>query len=603
MGWKVFFYRVGEPRIYVPGILLVVVGLMTLVIRHPFYINILALILFYAAASSAWNLVGGYAGQLSLGHAAFFGIGAYSSTLLYLRFGISPWLGLLVGGFAAVVFAVAISYPCFRLKGHFFTLATIAFAEVMRILSMHFDNVTNGGVGLVISFKPGIANFLFRDKAAYAFIAYVFLLLMIAISFWIERSRLGYYLSAVRDDPDAAEATGVNTARYKLVVMIISAFFTAAAGTFYAQYACFIDPDIAFSIHFSVHLAMVSIIGGMGTILGPIIGSFILTPLDAFLRGWLGGFSAGLSFGVYGLVLILVVIYLPDGVIKLLRRTLFPLIEKLPRAHLPEEMSLPAAQVTSHAVSVHSEKENGPFFDVRNLNKHFGGITAVKDVSFQIHQGEILGLIGPNGAGKTTVFNLISGVLKPDSGSVTFQGREITHHRPPHRVVSEGISRTFQIVKPFKKMSVIENVMVGAFRNSRDVAEVVQKAEKTLAIVGLSRYRDQAASNLSIGDRKRLELGRALATESRLLLLDEVMGGLSPTEVGEMIQLLKSIAQSGVTLLIIEHVMKAIMTLSHRIVVLQNGGIIAEGRPEEIGTNPKVIEAYLGEEYLHVTSR
>ena len=602
MRWKKLFYRVGQPRVYVSGILLVLLGLMTIIIRHPFYANILVLILFYAAASSAWNLVGGYAGQLSLGHAAFFGIGAYCSTLLYLNFGISPWLGLLVGGFAAVLFAVGISYPCFRLRGPFFALATIAFAEVMRILSLYFEKVTKGGVGLVIGFKPGIANFLFHDKAAYAFIAYVFLLFMVAISFLIERSRAGYYLAALRDDEDAAEATGVDTARYKLLVMMISAFFTAVAGTFYAQYTSFIDPDIVFSIHFSIHLAMVSIIGGMGTIIGPILGSFMLTPLDAFLRGWLGGFSAGLSFAVYGLVLILVVIYLPDGIIKWLRQTLFPLIEKLPRVRLPEEISVPVSESISLIASPHQRKEALPFFSVRNLSKSFGGIGAVKDVSFEVHQGEILGLIGPNGAGKTTLFNLISGFLRPDSGSVLFQGRDITHHRPPHRVVLAGISRTFQIVRPFSKMSVIENVMIGSFKSSKNVVEVEQKAEQTLAMVGLSRYRNYLASNLSVGYRKRLELGRAVATDSKLLLLDEVMGGLNPQEVGEMIHLLKSIARQGVTLLIIEHVMKAIMMLSHRIVVLQNGEFIAEGNPEEIGSNPKVIEAYLGEEYLNATT-
>jgi branched-chain amino acid transport system permease protein len=602
MKWKMFFYRLGQPEVYVPGIFFVFLGLIILLIRHPFYINILTLIFFYAAASSAWNLVGGYAGQLSLGHAAFFGIGAYTSTLLYLNFGISPWLGLLVGGFAAAVFALGISYPCFRLRGPFFTLATIAFAEVMRILSLYFEKVTKGGVGLIITFKPGIANFLFRDKAVYAFIAFIFLLIMVGISFMIERSRSGYYLAAIRNDEDASEATGVDTARYKLFVTTISAFFTAVAGSFYAQYSSFIDPDIAFSINLSVHLAMVSIIGGMGTIIGPILGSFILTPLDAFLRGWLGGFSAGLSFAVYGLVLILVVIYLPDGIIKWLRQSLFPLIEKLPRVHLKEQVSVPTSKPTRIVIPLRERKEGLPFFSVRNLYKRFGGIAAVKNVSFEVHQGEILGLIGPNGAGKTTLFNLISGFSKADSGSVHFLEEEITHHRAPHQVVLTGIGRTFQIVRPFSNMRVIENVMVGGFKSSRNVAEVEQKAEEILAMVGLSRYRDYLASNLSVGDRKRLELGRALATDSKLLLLDEVMGGLNPQEVTEMIQLLKSIAQQGVTLLIIEHVMKAIMMLSHRIVVLHNGEVIAEGSPAEIGSNPKVIEAYLGEEYLNVTT-
>jgi len=315
--------QLGRPPVYLSILLLALLGLATLFVRQPFYLNILVLILFYAAASSAWNLVGGYAGQLSLGHAAFFGIGAYTSTLLYLKFGVSPWLGLPVGGALAVVFAIAISYPCFRLQGPFFCLATIAFAEVMRILATHFREITQGGVGLTIPFRPGLSNFLFADKAAYAFIAYVFLLVMICVSLLIERARAGTFLSALRDDEDAAEATGVNTSWLKLWVMMVSAFFTAAAGTFYAQYLTFIDPDIVFSLGFSIQLAMLSIIGGMGTIFGPILGSFILTPLDALLRGWLGGLYAGLGFLVYGLILIVVVIYLPDGLIKWLGRVCF----------------------------------------------------------------------------------------------------------------------------------------------------------------------------------------------------------------------------------------------------------------------------------------
>jgi branched-chain amino acid transport system ATP-binding protein len=221
-------------------------------------------------------------------------------------------------------------------------------------------------------------------------------------------------------------------------------------------------------------------------------------------------------------------------------------------------------------------------------------------VGFRIHSGEILGLIGPNGAGKTTIFNLISGFLEPDRGSIRFQGKEISRLRPPHRVALSGIGRTFQTVRPFSHMTVLENVLIGGLTSHNQVQAAREKALLTLDVVGLFRYRDHLASSLPIGDRKRLELARALATDSQLLLLDEVMGGLNPREVAEMIQLLQTIARRGMTLLVIEHVMKAIMTLSHRVVVLHYGEVIAEGSPMEIGRNPKVIEAYLGEEYLHV---
>jgi branched-chain amino acid transport system permease protein len=601
MGKNNLLRQLRKPSVYLSILLLALLGLATLFVRQPFYLNILVLILFYAAASSAWNLVGGYAGQLSLGHAAFFGIGAYTSTLLYLNFGISPWLGLLVGGVLAVIFAIAISYPCFRLQGPFFCLATIAFAEVMRILATHFREITQGGVGLTIPFRPGLSNFLFADKAAYAFIAYVFLLIMIGISLLIERARAGYYLSALRDDEEAAEATGVNTSWLKLWVMMVSAFFTAAAGTFYAQYLTFIDPDIVFSLGFSIHLAMLAIIGGMGTILGPILGSFILTPLDAFLRGWLGGLYAGLGFLVYGFILIVVVIYLPDGLIKWLRQSLFPLLRKFPGEPAPEKIASPSTKVPELALSPERAQETPLLFEVEGLSKSFGGLRAVYNVGFQIHGGEILGLIGPNGAGKTTIFNLISGFLEPDRGSIRFQGEEISRLRPPHRVALSGIGRTFQIVRPFSHLTVLENVLIGSLISHPQVQAAREKALQTLDVVGLFPYRDYLASSLPIGNRKRLELARVLATDSKLLLLDEVMGGLNPKEVEEMISLLQTIARQGITLLVIEHVMKAIMTLSHRVVVLHYGEVIAEGSPLEIGRNPKVIEAYLGEEYLHAS--
>jgi len=273
------------------------------------------MIFLHAGAAASWNLIGGYAGQLSLGHAAFYGIGAYTSTLLFIQQSVSPWIGMLMGGVIAAVVAGIISFPCFKLRGPFFTLATIAFAEVVRILAIYCRGFTRGAIGITIPFRPGLENLIFHGKMAYCYFALVIMLTVFLVSYAIEKSRLGYYLVALREDEDAAQALGVNTTVCKLIAMMVSAFFTAICGTLAAQYVLFIEPISEFSIDRSVLFALISIIGGIGTTSGPIIGSFILTPLQEFLRAWLGGQYQGLHIFIYGCILIAVVILLPEGVI------------------------------------------------------------------------------------------------------------------------------------------------------------------------------------------------------------------------------------------------------------------------------------------------
>jgi branched-chain amino acid transport system permease protein len=296
--------------------LAVVAAVLAFTVRDKFYLHVLIMMLFYASISSAWNIVGGFAGQLSLGHAAFFGIGAYTSTLLFINTGLSPWIGMLVGATLATLVAGAIGYPSFRLRGPFFTLVTIAFAEVLRLLTLYAHGLTKGSIGISVPFRPAARNFIFRDFSVYAFVALAFLVLTVLVALWIEHSRLGYYLAAIREDEDAAQALGIDAARYKLVAVLLSAFLTALGGTFYAQYIFYIEPFQTFSLDFSVLLAMMAIIGGIGTVWGPVAGAFLVTPLQEILQAQLGGALQGLHLVIYGTVLILVVILLPQGIVQ-----------------------------------------------------------------------------------------------------------------------------------------------------------------------------------------------------------------------------------------------------------------------------------------------
>ena len=572
-----------------------------LIIKSPVYVDIFIMFCLMAGLGGAWTLIGGYGGQFSIGHAGFFGIGAYTSTLLYLHYGLTPWVGMLLGGGLAAVVSFLVFYPCFRLRGIFFTMASLAFAEILFITSVYWASLTKGNVGLLILFKPGLSHLMFSEKIYYAYIALLYMAFVFFVSVVVKETKLGSHLIGVREDEDAAESLGVRSARCKSYAMMISSFLAALGGTIYAQYVQFIDPDTLFDVAISVRFALLAIIGGMGTAIGPIIGSAILTPLDTMLRGWLGGAYAGLGFLTYGIVLIACVLALPEGVMKWVRDNIYPFVEKLPdivlfgRRGEEPRVGVPAVRVAPSHVDM-----DEPLIEIAGVTKAFGGLKAVDDVSITINRGEIVGLIGPNGAGKTTLFNVISGFYRSDGGTITFKGEDITNVASPHRICMKGLARTFQLVKPFAHITVFDNVVVGSWLKSKSLGSVRQKTGEILHFVGLEKYRNYQASSLTIADRKRLELARALATDPELLLLDEVMAGLNPTETEEIINLVRRISsEMKITLFIIEHVMKAVMELSKRIIVLDYGEKIAEGRPEEIARDESVIKAYLGEEYLY----
>lgn len=292
---------------------------LPLLASNAFMMDIFIRIFLFAFIGVAWNLMGGYARQLSLGHAAFFGLGAYTSTILLIRFGVSPWIGMLAGGAVAMLASLPIGALCFRLRGPYFAIATIATAQVLMLLFLKFRDFTWGAEGTTI---PNLGNapmmMQFEGKAPYYYIALALLAAGLAITWKIERSWMGYYLVAVGEDEDAAEAVGVNAFRIKRNVYMISAFLTALAGTFYVQYIYFIDPNTVFSFNVSVEAALVSIVGGIGALWGPVLGAFLLEATSALLQGWLGGGHGGVQLTVYSLILITVILWRPSGLIGIL---------------------------------------------------------------------------------------------------------------------------------------------------------------------------------------------------------------------------------------------------------------------------------------------
>ena len=552
---------------------------LPLLIVQPVYQNVLIWICLYAIMGAAWNLLGGFTGQLLLGQAAFFGIGAYVSTLLLLKLQVPAIVGMWAGAVLAALFGGLIGWPGLRLRGPFFGLATLAVAEVLRLTSTAWTGLTNGSHGLFVPTTPAWQNLVFQHRSSYVWIAIAATLVTFGAMTWLSSSQLGLRLKAVREDEDAAEAIGINAAKVKVLALMVSAAFTAICGTFYAQYLFFVDPDSVFSINLSIQAAMVAIVGGVGHPLGPLLGSIVLVPFQELVRSYLGGAYQGIYGVVYGAGLMSIVILAPRGLIRLFERR--------------NQLSDWKVDVDPGTMTAPSAPSIGPLMSASGLSKRFGGVFAVKDVDFSIGHGEVLGVIGPNGAGKSTLFNLLAGALMPSHGTISFLNKRLPVRRSSHSSAQLGIARTFQLVRPFSNLSVEENVEAAALmRNKGDEAKAL--ANWAMETTGLAPDRYRKAGELALGSRKRLEIARALATQPRLLLLDEVMAGLNPAEVKAMLAIVHEVRKAGVSVLMTEHLLHAVMAVCDRLIVMHHGEVIADGTPSEVVKQANVVEVYLG---------
>jgi ABC-type branched-subunit amino acid transport system ATPase component/ABC-type branched-subunit amino acid transport system permease subunit len=555
-------------------------------VASSYYQLMLTLVPIWAVMGLSWNILSGYTGLVSFGHASFFGLGAYTVTIALVRYDITPWFGIPLGMAVGALAAVIIGYPTFRLRGHYFALAMLAYPLALLYV---FEWLGYQEVALPMKREAPGWYMQFSDYRIYMVLALALLAAAMLISLAIERSRFGMSLMAIKQNEPAAEAAGIDTLAWKMKAIILSGALAAAAGGLYAVVLLVVTPDSVFGMLTSAQALIVTLFGGVGTLWGPVIGAAILVPVSETLQAKLGDVLPGIQGVVFGVAIISVILLAPEGIFWRVR-------DRLPRRHVKAVAADASATWVGAAPALPRESSRAAVLQVAHLSKSFGGIRAVEDAGFTVEEGAILGIIGPNGAGKTTLFNLLNGFLRPDRGEMRFAGRDLVGLKP-NRICRLGVGRTFQVVRSFARMTVLENVVVGAYASAAGSTEAIAVAHHALSRVGLSACAGDIAGGLSNRDLRLMELARALAGRPRLLLMDEPLAGLGAPAVEDMLAVIQSLSADGLTIVIIEHTMGAMVRLAHRFVVLDHGRVLAAGSPREVTTNPAVVEAYLGKKW------
>jgi branched-chain amino acid transport system permease protein len=554
---------------------------VSLLVTNSYYQLMLTLVPIWAVMGLSWNLFSGYSGLTSFGHAAFFGLGAYTVTLAMVYWSLTPWLGIPLGMAVGAGAAFLIGTPTFRLRGHYFALSMLAYPlAIMYIMEyLGFQEVS-----LPMHREHPFLYLQFADPRLYTVLALAFLVIALLVSIAAENSRFGLALLAIRQNELAAEAAGIDARTWKMRALIASGAMAAAAGGLYACVLLVVTPDSVFGVLISAQALVVTLFGGVATVWGPVIGATILIPLAESLNAELGNIIPGIQGVIYGLAIIVIMRLSPEGLFWTVRDRWFRAVPPPvapAHAHLPPRPPAPT----------------GTLLQVEHLSRSFGGLRAVDDVSFSVEAGEILGVIGPNGAGKTTLFNLLNGVIVANAGTARLAGDSLLG-RKTHEICRMGVGRTFQVVRSFSRLSLLDNVIVGGYGAGLSDDAAIAAAQAALARVGLSDLAGAVAGRLTNKQLRLMELARALAGQPRILLLDETLAGLGRDECNEVLDVLQRLRNEGMTIVIIEHTMHAMLRIADHFVVLDHGRVLAAGKPRDVVQQDAVIEAYLGKKFL-----